>query len=566
MKLSVILLFLATSLDAAQKKRGKNVSNKNTLSAKRRKEARSPLATRNTELRACHKIKKGVNEQSLSAINNSKGCKCLTGWKKWKNKELDQQECVKINNKLYRNTKMIETYETYAEAKRRTSEGSRDTGKCIIVTGEEKIIDCSNVGFDSKKAKKILTPADTKVVDWSNNHIQEVHFTWYEGLLDLERLSFRNNFLRTLDPHTFRGSYNLQEIDLSFNQFAAFNNSGLFKKNPNVRVLKINNNMISELKLKVVSVLQFLERFEVQNNRIRKVTGGILSKAANLVYADFSNNHITKVATKAFANNEMLKELYLNNNMITVVNKKLLESQRNLVTLRLDFNKIVNINKSAMKKLDSVKTILLNNNQIAGLTDSQFKGLRSLEKINLDHNLIKTVGKDVFTNCDNLKYVFMRYNKINNLNGATFTNNPLLKIAFMSHNDLDEIEENLLSGHPDLKRLDLGDNKLSTVGNVLSGSQEKLENFYLYNNTLQSADENLIASAPVLKDVDASKNELTDNDLKFVSNALDKSPELNRVNLDENQFDNPNLDKEFRGPNDLAKLKNELDNARNLQL
>lgn len=565
MKLSVILLFLATSLDAAQKKKsGKNVSNKNTLSAKRRKEARSPLATRNTEYRACHKIKKGVNEQSLSAINNSKGCKCLTGWKKWKNKELDQQECVKINTKLLRNKKMIEEYETYAEAKRRTSDGSRDTGKCIVVTGEEKIVDCSNVGFDSKKAKKILTPADTKVVDWSNNHIQEVHFTWYEGLLDLERLSFRNNFLRTLDPHTFRGSYNLKEIDLSFNQFAAFNNSGLFKKNPNVRVLKINNNMISELKLKVVSVLQYLERFEVQNNRIRKVTGGILSKASDLVYADFSNNHISKVATKAFANNELLKELYLNNNMITVVNKKLLESQKNLVTLRLDFNKIVNINKSAMRKLLSVKTILLNNNQIAGLTDSQFKGLRSLEKINLDHNQIKTVGKDVFMNCDNLKYVFIRYNKINNLNGATFTNNPLLKIAFISHNNLDEIEEDLLSGHSDLKRLDIGDNKLSTVGNVLEGSQDKLENFYMYNNTLQEADDNLIASAPVLKAVDASKNELTDTDLKFISNAIDGSPELNKVNLDENQFTNPNLDKEFEGASDISKLKTEIENAQTL--
>ena len=62
-----------------------------------------------------------------------------------------------------RNTKMTKLYSSYAEALSRDPEGP-DSGKCILVRGEdEKVIDCANVGFDSKKAKKIIAPADTKV-------------------------------------------------------------------------------------------------------------------------------------------------------------------------------------------------------------------------------------------------------------------------------------------------------------------------------------------------------------------------------------------------------------------
>ena len=58
---------------------------------------------------------------------------------------------------------MTKLYDSYAEALSRDPDGP-DGGKCILVRGEEeKVIDCSNVGFDSKKAKKIIAPSDTKV-------------------------------------------------------------------------------------------------------------------------------------------------------------------------------------------------------------------------------------------------------------------------------------------------------------------------------------------------------------------------------------------------------------------
>jgi len=562
MKISFVLL-LASCLDASPKGGKKDSGKDSGLAPKRKREAKNPLATRNTALRACHKIRKGMNEPSASAVTSKKACKCLTGWKKSNNKETGNVECNRVNTKVLRNAKVVKEYETYSEALSRAPSSDNDN-KCIIVTGDEKVIDCKGVGFDSKKAKKIIAPADTRVLDWSDNHIKDVHYTWYEGLVDLEKISFRNNFLRTLDPHTFRGSYMMNDIDLSFNQFAALNNSGLFKKNPNLKTVRINNNMIGELKMKVISVLAHLEHFEVQNNRLKKITGGILSRATNLVYADFGNNHIEKIATKAFNENINLKTLYINNNRLQTINKKLFSAQENLLELRLEHNEIHTINKDAMRGLKSVKNIFLQYNKLAELTENQFKGLKALEQINLDHNKLTTIPASVFTNCDNLKYVFIRYNKITSLDASLFNFNPLLKIAFMSHNEMDNIESGLLKEKADLKRLDISENKITNVGDIIDGSQEHLEFVYMSGNTMESANANLIARATALHTVDASKNALSEGDLQFVANAIDNSPLLNMVDLSENQFSNPSFDAKFSGASDIARLKTEIANSQTL--
>jgi Leucine-rich repeat (LRR) protein len=551
MKLSVILLLVASSVDA--KKGGK-------LAPKRKREEKSPLATRNTMIRACHKIKKGTNEPSVTAMNSKKPCKCLTGWKKSKSKGQEgQAQCDRVQDKVTRNSKMVEVFETNAEMLQRVS-GGDPVSKCLIVRGDDKIINCDGVGFDTKKAKKIIAPSDTRVMDWSNNHIKEVHYTWYEGLINLEKLSFRNNFLRELDAHTFRGSYNLRDIDLSYNQILKLDNSGLFKKNPNLRVIKINNNMISELKMKVISVLPLLEHFEAQNNRLLKITGGIMSKAVNLVYADFSNNHLEKIATKAFNQNIHLKELKINNNRIQTINKKLFSQQANLLTLDMSHNDINTMNKDSMRGLKSVKKIDASYNKLKALTENQFKGLKELVELNLDHNQLERVPASVFTNCDNLKFVFMRHNKITSLDASTFQFNPLLRIAFLSHNEMDNVEEDLLKDRP-LKRVDLGNNRLHNVGNVLDGSQAELEHLYLYKNEMESANANLVASAPLMKHLDASENKLTDNKLQFVANLIDNSQDLQKVNLKDNMFVEPSLDDEFDGNNDLTRLRSAIENA-----
>lgn len=548
MKLSVVLLLLSQSVDASGKK-GK-------LAPKRKREEKSPLATRNTMIRACHKIKKGENEPSATALSSKKPCKCLTGWKKSKDKETGQSYCDRVNTKVLRNKNLVEEFEFASEILSRTP---ANEGKCFITTGDEKIINCAGVGFDSKKAKKILAPSDTRVLDWENNHIKEVHYTWYEGLVALEKISFKNNFLRTLDPHTFRGSYKLAEIDISYNQFLKLDNSGLFKKNPNIRVIKMNNNMISELKMKVISVLPQLEHFEVQNNRLMKITGGILSKASNLVYADFSHNHIEKIATKAFNENIHLKELKINDNRLTTVNKKLFSQQQNLLDLDMSNNRIHTMNKDSMRGLKMVKKINMAHNELNALTENQFKGLKELVEINLDYNQLDKVPSSVFINCDNLKFVFMRHNKLQSLDANTFQFNPLLRIAFLSHNEMDNVEDDLLKDKP-LKRVDFGENKIANMGNVLSGSQEQLEYLYMYGNQMETANENVVAAAPLLRQLDASDNELNDNDLKFVANAIDNSPDLNKVKLEGNQFVEPSLDGNFEGTASLTNLRNNIEN------
>lgn len=528
----------------------------------RKREKRDPLATRNTELATCHKIKNGINSQSLAVIaNEDKKCKCLTGWKKKRNKENNLLECTQVNTKATTG-KYVTVYDTYSEVLARNP-NVKPTNCAYVHSDTEKIVDCKGVGWDSKKAKKVLVPADTEILDWSQNHISDIHYTWYEGLKDLKKLSFANNYIRNIKPHTLRGSYDLEEIDLSFNQFYAFNNSGLFKKNPNLRVVKMNNNIIKELKMKVISILPHLEHFEGQHNRIARITGAMFSKAKNLQYLDFSYNNIERIATKAFQENIFLKTILLNNNLIKSLNNKLFSKNLNLEVLNLGWNQIPQLKRDSFRNLAAVKKIHLNNNLIVEINENAFKGLKQLEYINLDHNAIESIHQGAFTNCLELKYVFARYNQIKSLDGSIFNTNSMIKIAFLSHNEMESIDENMLKDKTELKRLDIGNNAITHLGNVVSGSQANLQFAYLDANNLQSADDNMLANAPGLTVIDASSNKLTDDKLTFVANAIDNSgiaSDRGLVDLSDNQFTNPRFDGAFAGKSDIEGLRTEISN------
>jgi len=58
---------------------------------------------------------------------------------------------------------MVEVVETAAEMLSRSDDDMANLGKCVLVRGDDMIISCRNVGFDTKKAKKIIAPSDTRV-------------------------------------------------------------------------------------------------------------------------------------------------------------------------------------------------------------------------------------------------------------------------------------------------------------------------------------------------------------------------------------------------------------------
>merc|ERR1712127_879901 len=92
----------------------------------------------------------------------------------------------------------------------------------------------------------------------------------------------------------------LEELDLSQNQILKLDKSAVFKKNKNIKTLKLNNNRIVEMKMKILTALPNLEHLEIQHNRLARINGKMLKTAGNLQHFDASYNDIASISTRSF--------------------------------------------------------------------------------------------------------------------------------------------------------------------------------------------------------------------------------------------------------------------------
>ena len=115
--------------------------------------------------------------------------------------------------------------------------------RCVYLT-DAHWIRCDNYGMDNKKIKKLILPYTIETADFSNNHLTELVRTQWEGLMNLKKISFQNNFLKKIPLSVFKAAHGLEGIDISYNQLTDLNSSGIFKKNVNIKSFKANNNML----------------------------------------------------------------------------------------------------------------------------------------------------------------------------------------------------------------------------------------------------------------------------------------------------------------------------------
>ena len=115
--------------------------------------------------------------------------------------------------------------------------------RCVYLT-DAHWIRCERAHLDNKKIKKLILPYTIETADFSENHLTELVRTQWEGLMNMKKISFRNNFLKKIPLSVFKAAHGLESIDISYNQLTDLNSSGIFKKNVNIKSFKANNNML----------------------------------------------------------------------------------------------------------------------------------------------------------------------------------------------------------------------------------------------------------------------------------------------------------------------------------
>ncbi|XP_063160392.1 toll-like receptor 7 [Candoia aspera] len=185
--------------------------------------------------------------------------------------------------------------------------------KILIMNGNEISVS-TDEGMASDSIKTLEFRRNRLDILWKEGNSE--YFAFFKNLTNLDSLDISENFLTSLLPGVF---YNLppklRVFKLTSNQLKTFN-WGCLQALKNLEVLDLSNNQLTTVPRELSNCTKKLQKFIVQNNKIRKLTDNFLKDAFFLKHLDLSFNKIKTIRNSSFPKNVIsrLTTLLLNGN------------------------------------------------------------------------------------------------------------------------------------------------------------------------------------------------------------------------------------------------------------
>lgn len=158
---------------------------------------------------------------------------------------------------------------------------------------------------------------------------------------------------------------------------AEFNRNFLVNKYPTNRLETLeeidligigsNSTTILKIDLDIFKGLKVLKILRLDNNKITEITGRLFSDLSNLKELSLSNNSLKKIDSKTF------------------------KGLKNLETLKLDKNEIKEIDGNSFSDLSNLKELDLESNKLERIYANTFIGLSELKRLHLNNNVITEI-------------------------------------------------------------------------------------------------------------------------------------------------------------------------------
>ncbi|XP_049729074.1 toll-like receptor 7 [Elephas maximus indicus] len=264
-----------------------------------------------------------------------------------------------------------------------------------------------------------------KCLNLSGNSIsQTLNGSELQPLVELKYLDFSNNRLDLLHSTAFEGLRNLEVLDISSNGHY-FQSEGLthmlnFTKNLNVlKKLMMNNNGISTSSSRTMES-NSLKTLEFRGNYL------------NVFWKDGDNRYL-----QFFKNLQNLEELDISENSLSFLPPGVFDGMPpNLKTLSLAKNGLKSFNWGRLEVLKNLETLDLSNNQLKTVPERLANCSSSLKKLILKNNQIRRLTKYFLQGAFQLRYLDLSSNKIQIIQKTSFPENVLnnLELLLLHHN------------------------------------------------------------------------------------------------------------------------------------
>lgn len=272
-----------------------------------------------------------------------------------------------------------------------------------------------------------------------NDSLQKKHF---EKLYDVTRLTLHSIGLTSLPRDIFEDMGNLTFLKMEHNNIVHPIEEEVFSFTPELEVLEIGYNNLTDLKPGLFKNLSRLTLMNLTGNKLLKLTRSVFRNVTNLEYLDLSSNEMRDIKPNLLVDFNKLKKLNLNDNAFVNLPEKLLSNKNDLEEFKMQTNKGSSplfFPSGFFSNLPALKTVHLSGSNIISLPENAFDRSKMIQEIYLDRNQLSTLMQNTFAHLENLITLDLSQNQISSLPGGLFSKNTMLKTLNLQHNQIEII-------------------------------------------------------------------------------------------------------------------------------
>ena len=286
-----------------------------------------------------------------------------------------------------------------------------------------------------------------------------------------------------------------------------------------VKVIKIENSIVTSLNRTVCLNCQKLEILEISNCELKIISTIAFQGLTSLTSLDLRFNDIEVLDKNTFEPLINIKGICLTSNKIKKIKKELFTKNLELINIFLDYNHITEIQEGVIKIFTKLKNFAAMGNELESIENLK------IETIDLYNNNLKSFYVE-----DQNKFIHISHNLIERFSCSENGKLSVDQLA-ASYNLMNSME--CISRMHNLSNLDLEHNKFTNFSAKSFSDLKQLRSLQICYNPLKEFDVAILKPLPI--------RYLTINNLSSYDTLKTISPTLESIDLDIKEWSCPDV-------------------------
>lgn len=233
-------------------------------------------------------------------------------------------------------------------------------------------------------------PINIKFVNCSIPVLPNGIFEHYTKTLSLH---ISNNGLTTIEPWSLNGLRLLESLTITENRITEVNRWSEHYFNA-LHSLDLHGNRIVIIAGNAIKSYPNIRTLRLDQNLIRELPDNWLVNSTALTVIELGDNRLTSISGHDFNGLTRLKQLALNANMINFIHPDAFRSNTEMTYLRLDGNRLHAIDTYIRHNLPQLVHLNVSHNEIKVIPAQTFYNNEQLVKLDLSNNQLNDLQKD----------------------------------------------------------------------------------------------------------------------------------------------------------------------------